>query len=300
MAKRGARSIPRGPRAGPDPRVQSLYAVPPAEFTAARDALARALAAEGHPDAARVSRLRRPTVIVWLLNAVARERSDSVAALFAAGDRLRQAQVRAVGGDGAELRAATAALHEGLATLRAAAEELARRGGRGVGAAALDQVERGLRAAATADVAVRTPLRQGVLERLPEPGGVELLAGLAEVPRRDVRAPDARARERARTERPAEVSADARHGDRAGTDGARRARAEGARRDRERRIAVAEAERRERVARAAEQRVRSAERELDAARRRLAETRREAEVARRAAVAARAAADAARGGHVSR
>ena len=57
-----------------DPRERALYALSPAKFVAARDALARQLGAEGKPDAARVKALRRPTIAAWLLNAVVHER----------------------------------------------------------------------------------------------------------------------------------------------------------------------------------------------------------------------------------
>jgi hypothetical protein len=296
MTKRGARSTStEAVSAAPDPRLRELYAVAPAGFVAARDALARALAADGSADAPRVRRLRRPTVAVWLLNALARERPDAVTALFEAGDRLRRAQVRALGGDPAELRASSAAVHDALATLVTAARELAAGLGREAGAALLGEVERGLRAVATADVAARAPLREGVLERLPEPGGIELLTGLA-----SMRQPDDARRD---TERQApsheqrEPGAggprDRREAERTRKAAERSARAEAARRDRERRHAMAEAERRERAHEAAEARAQNAERDLEEAQRRVAAARSDVETARRAALAARASADAA-------
>ncbi|HET9597895.1 MAG TPA: hypothetical protein VFP65_20075, partial [Anaeromyxobacteraceae bacterium] len=55
----------------------ALLAVPPARFTAERDALARRLASDGDPAAAAaVRKLRRPVGLAWLLNRVARERGD--------------------------------------------------------------------------------------------------------------------------------------------------------------------------------------------------------------------------------
>ncbi len=75
-----------------DAMVDALYAGPPEEFVAARDALARAVAASGDDiGAARVRRLRRPTVAGWAVNQVARTRPDDVAALVALGDELRAA-----------------------------------------------------------------------------------------------------------------------------------------------------------------------------------------------------------------
>jgi hypothetical protein len=76
-----------------------LYGLPPEEFIAARDQLRRRLRQEGDREGAeRVRGLRRPTVAAWAVNQVARDRPELVQALQAAGDRLRQAQRRAVSG----------------------------------------------------------------------------------------------------------------------------------------------------------------------------------------------------------
>lgn len=292
MAKRNTRSA-AGTR--PDPRVRGLYTMPPDEFVAARDALARALAAEGSSDAVRVRHLRRPTVAVWLLNAVARERPDVVSTLFAAGDRLRQAQVRAVGGDAAELRTSSAALRDAVLAGLTAAREVAAVKGRGASLAVLDQVERALRAAATADLSLRTQLQQGVLEQLPEPGGVELLAGLAAV---QAVAPDRHATGTRQTGRgPARETHGVQDRDR-GAERARKAaersaRVQAAVRERERRQALAGVERAEQTLRAAEERVRKAERELADAQRQVASAQAEVATARQAVEAARARAEAA-------
>lgn len=283
----------------PDRRLRELHARPPGEFTAARDALAKALAAEGHPAAPGVKRLRRPTAALWLVNALAREEPDAVAALLEAGDRLRKAQVKALRGDATELRDATASLHEQLRTLTAAAPRLGQSGlGREPGAAVLGEVEGGLRAAAIADADVRAALRDAVLERLPSPGGIELLAGLTAVP-------DSPAREQSREVPRKQSRGTARVGSR-GTaregarsaareekedvGSARAARAESARREREHQRAEAAAMEAERLARAreaAENRLRDAERQLADAQRRVAALRSEAESARRLAETAR-------------
>ncbi|MFY3746055.1 hypothetical protein ACOQFB_19240, partial [Anaeromyxobacter sp. Red801] len=146
---------------------------------ARRDALARELAAERSPAAAHVRRLRRPPLAAWLLNALARERPEVLAAVLDAGDRLRQAQARAVRGDGGALREAAAALHERIGDALEEVRAMEGAAGHGGSAAQLGPVERGLRAAATAAPGEREALRAGVLERLPEAGGLELLGGLA-------------------------------------------------------------------------------------------------------------------------
>lgn len=72
--------------------VDELYELPPEQFTAARDALARAARAGGDRDrAGEVAALRRPTVAAWLLNQLARQRADEVGQFVALGAELREA-----------------------------------------------------------------------------------------------------------------------------------------------------------------------------------------------------------------
>lgn len=84
-----------------------LYELDPEEFTAARDRLVRELKKTDKDEAARVAKLRRPTVAAWGINVVARTHPKAVAALLKAGDRLRAAQEKALRGDAGALRKAT-------------------------------------------------------------------------------------------------------------------------------------------------------------------------------------------------
>ena len=82
-----------------DARVDELYDLPPTDFTAARNALARALRGEGQRDAAdRVAKLRRPTIAAWAVNQTVRRHRDRIAALLDAGQDVRRAQRRALSG----------------------------------------------------------------------------------------------------------------------------------------------------------------------------------------------------------
>lgn len=85
-----------------------LFDLPPDEFVAARDALAKELRNAGRRGEAREVRgLRRPTVAAWALNQLARRHGGEVEALVDAGDALRRAQRRALSGlGGADLREA--------------------------------------------------------------------------------------------------------------------------------------------------------------------------------------------------
>lgn len=70
-----------------------LYALPPGEFTAARDAAAAAARAAGDTEAAKqLSALKRPTVGAHLVNLLALRRPELVDELIALGERIRGAQ----------------------------------------------------------------------------------------------------------------------------------------------------------------------------------------------------------------
>jgi hypothetical protein len=136
-----------------------LYALEPAAFIAARDALAKRLRADGRrEEAAVVAKLRKPSAPAWALNQVARSDPSLVEAALDAGARLREATDAAVGGDPATLRQATAEDRKASdAVVDAAADRL---GGRGP--AARQQLAATLRAAVLDD-GVADELRRGVL-----------------------------------------------------------------------------------------------------------------------------------------
>lgn len=107
------------------PDAGALFALPPEEFVAARDALAKRLRAEGDRDGAQAVRgLRRPTVPAWAVNQLARSQPDEVDVLVEAGERVRLAQAEALSGRGA------AGLREASAQRRAVVERLADRAAR--------------------------------------------------------------------------------------------------------------------------------------------------------------------------
>ena len=88
-----------------------LYALPLDEFTGARNALAKELAAGGDKDAAaEVRALKKPGVPAWAVNQVARAYPEAVESLFEAGALLRDAQKKLIrSGDAAAVKEATAA-----------------------------------------------------------------------------------------------------------------------------------------------------------------------------------------------
>jgi hypothetical protein len=143
-----------------------LFSLPLEEFTAARNALAKELAATGDKDAATaVKQLKKPTRPAWAINQVAREHPKDVEALLHAGDALREAQEAALRGDASKLREAGREVNEAI-------DQLAERVG-DVSASVRDAVINTLRVAA-ADPAGRELLRTGTLTTELEPGGFGL------------------------------------------------------------------------------------------------------------------------------
>lgn len=146
-----------------DPDLEQLYALPLAEFTAARDTVAKRLRAEGDSArAAEIKKLRKPTATAWALNQVRRSDRGAVEALLAAGQRLRDAQEGLLaGGERDELAAAVADERRLVAELAELAEQ---RLGSGASAAARAKLTATLRAVAT-DEEARDLLGSGTLVR---------------------------------------------------------------------------------------------------------------------------------------
>ncbi len=106
--------------------IERLFGLAPEEFVAARDELARRLRKDGDGAAAkRVAGLRRPTVAAWAVNRAARRRPELVTDLIEAGERLRQAQRRALSGlRGGALRTAGAERRVAIERLLAEAADV--------------------------------------------------------------------------------------------------------------------------------------------------------------------------------
>ena len=154
--------------------VDDLYSLPPAEFTAARDALAKRLKAEGDKDAAaEVKKLRRPTVGAWAVNTVARQQPELVEAVYEAGASLGEAQRANIKGKERDaLRTATAARREAVTAAVRAAVALA-------GEAQRDAITATFEAAAAGDESVRAGRLSKELEA---PSGFGVLGDLPDLP----------------------------------------------------------------------------------------------------------------------
>jgi hypothetical protein len=138
---------------------RDLYGLQPQDFTAARNARVQELKAVDAALAKQIAALRKPSPAAWIVNLLARERTDDLTALLDVGEQMRTAQeqldrdaLRRLGGD---RRAAVAALAQ-------AGADLADGVGRPPAASVLGEVEQTLQAA-TSDPAAAAAVASGLL-----------------------------------------------------------------------------------------------------------------------------------------
>jgi hypothetical protein len=144
-----------------DEIVRELYALPPADFIAARNELVRQARASGSRDVAeRLRQLRRPTRSAWLVNLLASD-SASMQRLSALGRQLRDAQTGLVG---TELRNLADQRRRLFADLLDQARSFAAEAGVPVSSNVLLEVEATLQAALV-DLAGALTIRNGRLVR---------------------------------------------------------------------------------------------------------------------------------------
>jgi hypothetical protein len=151
-----------------DTEIDHLYQLPPDAFTAARNALAKAAG----PDAAAVKRLVKPPIAAWAVNQVHWQRPDIYDALMTAATELRKAHKAVLSGKGGDVRGPAKA-HESAvdAALKAALSQLEANG-----QPATDATRQAIATTLRALPADEPP---GRLTRTLQPGGFEMLAGLA-------------------------------------------------------------------------------------------------------------------------
>ncbi len=128
--------------------LDKLYALPLEEFTKARNDLAARLRKAHQSEAsAHVRGLKKPSIVAWAANQIARTKPDLVSELLEAGHRLRDVQQRSLGGNAvhSEVADATARERDAVrALVTAARTELGARGT----APLLDRLSQTFRAAA--------------------------------------------------------------------------------------------------------------------------------------------------------
>jgi hypothetical protein len=152
-----------------------LYAMPPGEFTAARDAAARELA--GAPEAARVKALRKPSAAAWVVGLLVRLETGEIDQLLEVGAALRAAQHEL---DAGQLRALTAQRRQLTAALTSRARALAQERSVAVSNPVADQVEQTL-TAAMLDEGAAAAVRSGLLVTALSANGVDPVDATAAV-----------------------------------------------------------------------------------------------------------------------
>jgi hypothetical protein len=280
-----------------DAEIGSLYALPLAEFTPARNALAARLRKEGDRDASeRVKGLAKPPVSAWAVNVLFRDEKEKMEALLAAGARARRALGEALAHGAAEsLRNALQDERELRDELRRRAVSLVAKEGSAPSRAIVDRVTVNLESLALSPAAAEAAER-GWLDRDLDPPGFEVLAGLqlgARPERRGLRLipPPQRKPEDEKKPEPRKSPVQTKQQQREEAAWEREEKAERERRERE------EAKTRERIARAEEKvemiaaEAESLGQEADREEKAAAAAERAAEEARRRAEAARKAAD---------
>ncbi|MFI8568871.1 hypothetical protein ACIGGF_20180 [Rhodococcus sp. NPDC078407] len=138
--------------------VDDLYSLPPAEFVSHRSAyVARFKKSGDKAGAASIGAYRKPTVVAWLVNVLARRDESALAELFELGEQLERAQQR---GDGPRLRELSTARSSSIRTLTEKAVSLGRELGATVGDNAAREISNTLNAA-MADPEIRDRVRAG-------------------------------------------------------------------------------------------------------------------------------------------
>jgi hypothetical protein len=173
-----------------------LYGLGLEEFTPARDRLAIELREGGdREEAARVKKLRKPSVSAWAVNQLVRKHSKKVQELLAVGDEVRSALS---GGKAADVRQITERRRKAVDRLLDLAEDILVQAGHSASRPTLDKVGDTLMAA-TMDAGAADTVRAGLLEReLAPQSGFEAMVGQMPAPTKAKSRRDELARERAK------------------------------------------------------------------------------------------------------
>ena len=155
-----------------DTKIDDLYRLPLAEFTGARNALAKSLTGD---EAKRVRKLEKPTVVPWAANQVYWRARSTYDRLMKSGEKLRAAQIAALEGRAADVRAASEAHRRAIADAVAEAERLS------AGAGAKPSPDALARTFESLSLATHPPETPGRLTDALQPAGFEALAGITDI-----------------------------------------------------------------------------------------------------------------------
>ncbi len=152
-----------------DAKIDELYRLPLAEFTAARNALAKTLSKD---DAKLIKALAKPTVVPWAVNQLYWHARATYDRLMKSGEKLRAAQIAALEGRAADVRAASESHRRAISEAVAEAERLASGSGAKPGGDPLARTFESL------SLATSAPGQPGRLTDALQPAGFEALLGV--------------------------------------------------------------------------------------------------------------------------
>ena len=156
-----------------DSSIDALYQQPLNEFTQARNTLAKSLSGA---DAKRVRALVKPTLVPWAVNQVYWRARGAYDRLMKSGQHLRTAQIAALEGRNADVRAATESHRHAIADAVREAERLAATAGSKPSPDALARSFEAL------SLATGSPEPPGRLTQPLQPAGFEALLGVTPQP----------------------------------------------------------------------------------------------------------------------
>jgi hypothetical protein len=212
-----------------DSKIDDLYRGPLNQFVSARNALAKTLSGD---DAKRVRALAKPTVVPWAVNQVYWHARAAYDRVMKSGEKLRTAQIAALEGRSADVRAATEAHRQAIAAAVGEAQRLSASAGSAPSPDALSRTFEAL------SLASEPPESPGRLTETLQPAGFEALAGVKPQP-------GALRAFQPRREEPAPKSLPVKRGDKGAKEDVRQRRAEEQRAEREREKAAAAARERQ-------------------------------------------------------
>jgi len=166
----GSAATPKHLVADLDAQIDDLYKQPLADFTSARNALAKSLTGD---EAKRVKALAKPTVVPWAANQVYWRARATYDRLLKSGERVRKAQIAALEGKAADVRSATDQHRRAVADAVKEAERL------GAAAGVKPAPDALMRTFEALSLAPEPPESPGRLTDALQPSGFEALAGVS-------------------------------------------------------------------------------------------------------------------------
>src|SRR5687767_10506813 len=164
-----------------EPEIDTLFQLPLAEFTAARNTLASRLKKDGRgEDAERVKGLAKPPASAWAVNQLFWRHRRDIDTLMAVGERFRKAQAAQLAGKSSDMRALLNERRDALSVLMKHASAILRDSGHNPSPDMSRRMTTTLEALATYGETPGAP-RAGRLTDDLDPPGFEALAAL--VPR---------------------------------------------------------------------------------------------------------------------